>query len=80
MRETIILAPGANASELLRSLARFGSNTIGRRIVSSVELARTALMRSGISTSEEFLPAREEPSLVFSFIRDIPYFSRPSFV
>ena len=75
MTERIILAPGANAGDLLRTLARFGINTMGTRIVSSLELARTALMRSGVSVRERFLPGREESSLVFSFIREIPYFA-----
>ena len=48
MKEKIILAPGANGSELFRSLARFGVNTIGLRVMSSVELAKYALMKSGI--------------------------------
>ena len=61
MKEKIILAPGANAGELLRSLAGSGVNTLGTRVVGPVELARTALIRSGISTGKRFLPAREEP-------------------
>ena len=71
MRETIILAPGAGNSELLRSLARFGKNTLGMRVLSRVELAKYALMRSGISITEEFLTAKEEPSVIYSFLNEI---------
>ena len=79
MEEKIILAPGANGSEILRSLAKFGRNNLGMRIVGSLELARIALMRSGICTSEGFLSRREEPALVYSFIRSIPYFASASY-
>ena len=79
MTERIILAPGASGSELLRTLAKHGVNTIGCRVVSSVELARIALMRSGITMTEEFLAKKEEPSVIFSFLSDIAYFKAPSF-
>ena len=65
MKEKIILAPGANGTELLRSLAKFGVNTLGVRIMSSVELAKFALMKSGISITEEFLTRKEAPSVIF---------------
>ena len=61
MIETIILAPGAGSSELLRTLAKFGKNTLGLRVLSRVELAKYALMKNGISITEEFLTAKEEP-------------------
>ena len=79
MKEKIILAPGANGSELLRSLARFGMNTIGLRVMSSVELAKYALMKSGISVAEEFLAKKEEPSAIFSFLNEVEYFKSASF-
>ena len=79
MRERILLAPGASPSELLRTLAKSGINTIGLRIVSALELARIALMRSGMIINEVFLPSGEEPSLVFSLLADEPYFSASSY-
>ena len=79
MQERIILAPGASPAELLRTLAKFGVNTLGLRIVSPAELARTALMKSGICVSDEFLPSLEEPSLIFSFLNEIPYFESASY-
>ena len=59
MKETIIYAPSCNKTELLRSLARFGKNTIGIRIVDSMELIERAFLESGnleckdISTAED---------------------------
>ena len=79
MRETIIFAPGANGTELMRSLAGFGRNTIGYRFVGSVELARIALLRSGIPITSVFLPRKDEPSVIDSFLREIPYFKSASF-
>lgn len=79
MRETIILAPGANGTELLRSLARHGVNTLCMRVMSSTELAETALMRSGKTTADTFIRSADEPALIFSFLNDISYFSSASF-
>jgi hypothetical protein len=64
MTETIILAPGAGSSELLRTLAKFGKNTLGLRVLSRVELAKYALMKIGISITEEFLTSKEEPCIL----------------
>ena len=79
MKETVILAPGANGSELLRSLAKHGVNTLGVRFVSTLELARIALMRSGISIDREFIPGASGPSIIFSFLNTIDYFKSASF-
>ena len=79
MRETIVFAPGANGTELMRSLARFGRNTLGFRFVGSVDLARIALQRSGIAVTSVFLPRKDEPSVIDSFLREIPYFKSASF-
>ena len=48
MTEKILLLPGANGTELTRMLARFHKNSLGLRIMNAAELARFALMRSGI--------------------------------
>ena len=79
MKETVILAPGANGSELLRSLAKHGVSTLGLRIVSTLELARMALMKSGVSVDREFIPGGSGPSLIFSFLNTIDYFKSASF-
>ena len=79
MKETMIFAQGASGAELLRSLAGFGRNTLGFRIVGSVELARIALLRSGIAIADAFLPRKDEPSVIDSFLREIPYFHSASY-
>lgn len=79
MQETIILAPGANGTELLRTMAKFGKNTLGFRIMGALELAQTALMRSGISVEEDYLTRKEETSIISSFIKDIPYFASAAY-
>ena len=79
MKETIIIAPSANNSELLRTLAKFGRNTLGVRIFSRTELAKYALMHSGVSVTEAFLTSREMPSVIYSFLKEIDYFKAASF-
>ena len=79
MRERIVLAPGINEGELLSSLALHGVNSIGLRIVGSGELARLALMRSGISIEKGFVNSREEAAVVAEAVKGIPYFDRISF-
>ena len=79
MREKIILAPGANGSELIKSLAMHGVNTFGLRIMGSGELARMALMRSGISISERFLSAKEECTVMALLVSGDEYFGRTKY-
>ena len=79
MREKIILAPSANGTELLRSLARNGRNTLGLRIMSSAELAETAIMRCGETITAQYIRTVDEPSLIFSFLNEVEFFSAASF-
>ncbi len=79
MREKIILAPTANGTELLRSLARHGVNTLCLRIMSSAELAETALMRSGETVTQQYIRTVDEPALFFSFLNEVEFFSAASF-
>ena len=79
MKEKIILAPGLNGSELMRSLALHGINCIGMRICGAAELARLALMRSGISIAEEFVSAKEEAAIAAEAINGEPYFGNTSY-
>lgn len=79
MRERIILAPGLNGTELTRSLALHGVNSIGLRICNAAELARLALMRSGISIAEDFVSAREETAIAAEAAAGEPYFGRTSY-
>ena len=73
MQERILLAP--NGTDLIRTLARNGCNTIGLRIMQPAELAQFALMRSGIVLRETFLPPAEEAAVIYRFLDKIPYFS-----
>lgn len=79
MKETIILAPGINSSELLRTLARHGRNTFGVRVMNPVNLARTALTRAGSSVTKQYVSTKECPAVIFSFLNTIPYFSSASY-
>ena len=79
MKETFVFAPGVNGAELLRSLSKYGRNTLGYRVVDATELARMALMKSGVAATEGFLPRKSEPALIDCFLRDIPYFTSASY-
>ena len=79
MKERIILAPGVSETEMLRTLAKSGVNTMGWRFMNAAQLAKTALMKSGITIEETFLTSKEEPALIFSFLNEIPYFEAASF-
>ena len=79
MRERIILAPGANAAELTQNLAMRGVNCFNQRICGAGELARIALMRSGIPVKEDFISAREETAIVAEAVKGEKYFGKVTF-
>jgi len=79
MRERIILAPGVVGTELLGTLAKLGTNTIGTRVMSPEGLAEFALMRSGISMSGEYLTRKDAALVVDTFMKDLGYFENVSF-
>jgi len=79
MKETILLAPGVNGSELLRTMAKHGTDTLGLRVCGAVELAKRALAQSGAAVTRQFFPKREEPTMIASFLREIPYFANASY-
>ncbi len=74
MRERFILAPGANGNELVKSLAMHGVNCFNLRIAGAGELARIALMRSGIYITEDFISPREETAIIAEAVRGEDYF------
>jgi len=74
MREKIILAPGCNGNELLRSLAARGINCINLRIVSAYQLAHMALMRSGITIDQDFVSRNEEYAVISRAAKAEEYF------
>ncbi len=79
MNERIILAPGLNGNELIKNLTLHGVNCFNTRIVSAGELARIALMRSGIPITEEFIDPVEETGLIAEAVKDNPYFKQTSY-
>ena len=79
MRERIILAPGANGGELTKSLAMHGVNCFNLRIISAGELARIAMMRSGISITEDFVSSREETAIVAEAVKGESYFGKTTY-
>ncbi|MBR0385937.1 MAG: PD-(D/E)XK nuclease family protein, partial [Erysipelotrichaceae bacterium] len=79
IKETIILAPGANKTELLRSLALYGQGSFGMRIYSSAyRLAENMLIRKGIHDSNVFSDA-EASYLISKLMKSIDAFKNSSF-
>lgn len=79
MKERIILAPGAKGSELIKSLAMHGVNCFNLRIVGPGELARLAMMRSGIAIKEDFISSREETAIIAEAVKSEKYFTKPTY-
>ena len=79
MKERIILAPGANGSELIKNLAMHGVNSFGLRIVGAGELARLSLMRCGIPVTEDFLSSREETVIIAEAVKGEAYFGKTTY-
>ncbi|MCQ2814844.1 MAG: PD-(D/E)XK nuclease family protein [Bacilli bacterium] len=73
-KETIILAPGANETELLRSLAKQNINTFGVRVFSSIDLAKMALERNGVSTEKHLLDDTFASFYAYKALEQIQYF------
>lgn len=81
MHERIIYAPGANGTELLRSLAKEGRPQLGTRIMGAPELARFSCMRRGIVPAKRLISFREQTGIIFSLLSelDLDYFSSFSY-
>jgi len=79
MREQIILAPGLNGNELIRNLAAHGVNCFNLKILSAGELSRLALMRSGISITQDFIDSRESLAIVAEAVKGNTYFVNISY-
>lgn len=79
MKETFLLAPGINGSELLKSLAMQGVNCFNLRICNSVELAQNALLCSGITLKKEIITSYDETLLVKKAIESVGCFNEPQF-
>lgn len=79
MKERIILAPGANSGELTKTLAMHGINCFNLRICGAGELARLALMRSGIAVREDFISSREETAIMAEAVKGEKYFGKTTY-
>ena len=79
--EKIILAPGANSTELLRSLSKKGKNSIGLRIMNALELADYALIKSGVVYNSRYISLSDQSTIIYSILSeaDIPYFKSASY-
>jgi len=78
MKEKIYLAPGINGQEILKNLAMHGVNLFNTRICGAAELARLALMRSGISVHEDYISRDEELPLIAEAVKGNSFFKKPS--
>ena len=79
MRERIVFAPSVRGTDLLRNLALHGQNCFNLRICGSAELARLALMRSGIPVTEDFLDSKEETALIAGAAEGVKYFGKTTY-
>lgn len=79
MQERIILAPGCNGSELLKSLADHGINCLNLRVMGSYEFAHMALMRSGITIGQEFVSRDEEYAIISRAAKSEAYFGEMTY-
>ncbi len=79
MKERIILAPGIHGTELIRNLALQGVPSFNVKVCGAAELARMALLRSGIPVQGKFINNREETAYVAKAIKGETYFGRPTY-
>ena len=79
MKERIILANGAGGSELLKSLAKHAVNCFNLRILSSIELARYVLTKSGVTIKEGFIDATEERVYTVKALAGETYFGKVTY-
>ena len=78
MIEKIYLIPNTNPTEYLRTMARFGNNTMGVRIMNAPQLAEFALLRSGNPVSKTVISFDEQVAIIATLKADIDYFASSS--
>ncbi len=79
IKETIVLAPGADRTELLRSLALHGKGSFGLRVYSSgYALASDMLMRKGVLI-DNAVSDSEAQYIISSCMKNVPAFRNASF-
>lgn len=79
MIEKIYLIPNTNPTEYLRTMARFGNNTMGVRILTAPQLAEFALLRSGNPVSKTVISFDEQVAIIATLKADIDYFASSSY-
>lgn len=73
MLERIVLS-NINDRQLLRSMANFSQNCFNIRFFNSVNLAKEALLRSGIVINEKSISTTKQECIIYGFLKDIDYF------
>ena len=76
MKEKILVVSGISGNELLKNMAIHGLNCINLRICSPVELARLALLRSGITIRDTLIDKNEENALIAKAVKGEKYFGK----
>ena len=79
MKERIILAPGLNGNELIKNMALHGVDSFNLRVTGAPELARIALMRTGVSVTEDFVDPNEELGIIAKVVKGNEYFKKTSY-
>lgn len=79
MNEKIYLIPNINSTEYLRTMARFGKNTMGIRIMNAPQLAEYSLMRSCNPVFEKVISFDEQVAIIASLKTHIEYFASSSY-
>ncbi|MCF0107388.1 MAG: PD-(D/E)XK nuclease family protein [Bacilli bacterium] len=74
IKERILYAPGANETELLRSLAKRGIKTLGLRIMGSKDLAVLALERNGIALDRNLVNDTLCGLMAYNLLKEEKYF------
>ena len=81
MKEKIIVAPRVNGNELLCSMAIHGVKSFNVRVCGATQLARMALLRSGISVKDNFVSQQEAVAIIAEAVKTlgIPYFGKTTY-
>lgn len=74
IKERILYAPGANETELLRSLAKRGIKTLGLRIMGSKDLAILAMERNGIPFDGSIFDDTLTGLIIYNILKEEKYF------
>lgn len=77
--DRFVLAPGANGTELLRMLARWGKPQLSMRIVNAPEIAETALIRCGITMQGKHIQPSAKAAALWKIMENTGYFSAVSY-